>query len=74
MRIVRINTTAYQEEDLVILTNIPTENIKAVITPIVMKEREDDEEYLNEDLVEALKEAFPLHTINVMDDAEEVVI
>ena len=59
MQIYRIKTTSWEEEDLVLLTTLSESDIARVITPIVLEEREGGETYDNDDLVEALKKAFP---------------
>jgi hypothetical protein len=59
MQIYRIKTTAWEEEDLVLLTTLKESEIERVITPIVMDERDGDGTYDNDDLVEALKKEYP---------------
>jgi hypothetical protein len=59
MQIYRIKTTAWEEEDLVLLTTLKESEIERVITPIVYREREGGREYDNDDLVNALKKEFP---------------
>jgi hypothetical protein len=59
MRPFEINTTAYDEENFVILTDLNESQIKKVIEPIVNREREHDEEYTNDTLIDALVDAYP---------------
>jgi len=59
MQIYRINTTAWEEEDLVLLTTLSESDITKAITPIVLEERDGGATYDNDDLVKALKKAFP---------------
>jgi hypothetical protein len=59
MRIIKINTTAYKEEDFYLLTNLSEEDIVEVITPIVNLERDGHEEYDNEYLFSKLTERYP---------------
>jgi hypothetical protein len=55
LRVVNINTTAFPEENFLILTNLSDNQIKNIITPIVLKERnEDNETYDNDILLNAL--------------------
>jgi hypothetical protein len=59
MRPFEINTTAYDEENFVILTDLNESQIKKVIEPIVNREREFGEEYTNDSLIDALLDAYP---------------
>jgi len=72
IRIVEVNTTAYQEENFVLLTDLSDEQIEVVIKPIVDKERnETDEEefyYDNEELFGALEEAYPNNIVIFYSD------
>ena len=70
MRVIRINTTAYSEEDFFLMTTLSDEQISEVIQPIIDAEREGDEEYDNEDLWRALTSAYPLELINMYNEIE----
>lgn len=60
LRIVQVNTTAWEEEDMLLITNLTDEQIESVVTPIVEREREsDDFVYTNGDLASALRHQFP---------------
>lgn len=65
MRVVEINTTAYSDENLFIITDLTNDEIEAVIEPLVLAERNggDDDEYDNEMLFDALKKAYPNNVI-----------
>jgi hypothetical protein len=63
MNIFRIKTTAWEEEDLVLLTTLSEEQIKEIVSPIVKKDRDVGEEYDNKLLVKALKGAYPDESI-----------
>jgi hypothetical protein len=63
LNLVQINTTAYSEEDFLLLTDLTETQIKKVINPIVKDERENEVPYENGDLVGALRKAYPSHTI-----------
>ena len=65
MQIYQINTTAYKEEDLFLLTDLTEEQITEVVNPIVMAEREGSDEYDNESLVDALEKQYPKNTIKM---------
>lgn len=61
MNIYRINTTAFEEEDFYLMTDLTEDEITSVITPIVMAERnreEIDEECDNDSIISALNDTF----------------
>jgi len=73
IRIVEVNTTAFEEENFVLLTDLSDEQIEVVIKPIVEKERnatEDDDDtfYDNEELFGALEEAYPNNVVIFYSD------
>ncbi len=77
IRIVEVNTTAYEEENFVLLTDLSDEQIEKVIRPIVEKERnttEDDEDcfYGNGDLVGALEETYPNNIVIFYTDKDSI--
>jgi hypothetical protein len=63
LRLVQISTTSNVEEDFLLVTNLTDEEIEIVITPIVEKERREEqfEEFFydNEGLYSALKTTYP---------------
>jgi hypothetical protein len=59
MRALTINTTAFHEEDLKILTNLSNSEIIAVLQPIIDGEREMGDYYDNYDLLRSLIESYP---------------
>jgi len=63
IRLVEINTTAWKEENIILVTDLTDEQIQKVITPIVLKERNSNEEYHNDTLCEALREAYPTSVV-----------
>ena len=63
MNYIEINTTAYSEENLIIATDLTTEDVKAVLLPYLDKSRKLDIDYMNEDLVELLIETYPLNFV-----------
>jgi hypothetical protein len=63
IRLVEINTTAFEEENIMLITDLTDEQIQKVITPIVLKERNDEVEYDNDTLCEALREKYPTNIV-----------
>tara|TARA_R110000868_G_scaffold396064_1_gene668111 strand:+ start:679 stop:903 length:225 start_codon:yes stop_codon:yes gene_type:complete len=59
MNIFRINTTANEEEDFFLMTNLNEQDIVEVITPIVNAERDGSETYTNDELLQALHRRYP---------------
>jgi hypothetical protein len=59
MNIFIISTTAFEEEDFFLLTDLSEQDIVEVITPLVNQERDGYEEYDNDLLVNALVERYP---------------
>ena len=75
IRIVEVNTTAFEEENFVLLTDLSDEQIEVVIRPIVDKERnatEDDDDtfYDNEELFGALQETYPNNIVIFYSDTD----
>lgn len=63
MKSFEINTTAWEEENFILFTDLTESQIKNVINPIVMAERKLGEEYTNDDLIDALIEAYPSNKV-----------
>ena len=74
MNIFRIRTTAYEEEDFYLHTDIDEVDIIDVITPIVNNEREDIEDYDNEMLLDALKKKYPRKKIELYVEFPTIII
>jgi hypothetical protein len=76
MNLFNINTTAFMEEDFLLLTDLTEEQIVKVLKPIVYDERDGGEEYDNEMLVEALIEEYPNNKIimHQLDNIDNIVI
>jgi hypothetical protein len=74
MNFYRIKTTAHEEEDIVIATNLSEENIIDIITPIVTNERDGGEVYDNEMLVEALASRYKKAKIIHINQFQTIVI
>jgi hypothetical protein len=69
----RINTTAYEDEDFFLLTDLSIVQIEEVITPIVLKERNEGEFYDNDMLTHALIEAYPDAIVEQYTDEFETI-
>lgn len=74
INIIRVNTTAYEEEDFYLLTDLTEEEVTDVITPIVLNERCCDQEYCNEDLYDALVQRYPKAFIVMKTEIDEISV
>ena len=74
MKVFKINTTAYKEEDFYLQTDLSEEDIVEVITPIVNAERDGYEEYDNEMLLDALIKRYPRKKIELYTEFELITI
>lgn len=74
MRVIRINTTAYGEEDFYLMTDLTEEQIVHVIEPIVLAERAGHQEYDSEILVDALKQRYKGKVAVLYQDFETIII
>ena len=77
IRVVEINTTAFEEENFVLVTDLTDEEIEEVIRPIVLAERnqienDDDVFYDNETLVSALLEKYPNNLVSFYTDKNSI--
>ena len=63
MRVIKINTTAWEEEDFYLATTLDDNQISDVIQPIVSS----SSEYNNETLINALKKEYPFDFISVAE-------
>lgn len=72
MKVYRINTTAYEEEDFFLLTDLTEEYITEVVNPIVMAERDGMYEYDNDTIISALKHRYPKNNITLIAEFEEL--
>ena len=74
MNIFRINTTAYEEEDFFLMTDLTEQEITEVVTPIVELERNEVQDYDNDMLVENLELAYPSAFIKVYTEFKTITI
>lgn len=72
MRVVKISTTAYEEEDFFLLTNLTDDEIAEVVQPIVNAERDGYEDYDNESIWMALTNRFPNNRIDMIIEFDEL--
>jgi hypothetical protein len=71
MNLFKINTTAFEEEDFYLMTDLQEQDITEVINPIVMAERDsEEEEYDNDMIVDKLKERYPNNVIIMYNGIE----
>lgn len=74
MRVIRINTTAYNEEDFFLLTTLSDEMISFVIKPLIDAERQGIDHYDNEDLWRALTYEYPSEKITMFHNFDTIQI
>ena len=74
VQLISISTTAFSEENFLLVTDLTEQEIADVIRPIVLKERSGGEFYSNEDLFWSLKEAYPSNLIQLYFDPIEMVV
>lgn len=74
MRVIRINTTVWTEEDFYLVTTLDDDQIIEVINPLVNAERDGEDEYDNYSLVDALKQRFPEHYVDMYTEFDEIII
>jgi len=65
MNLFEIKTTAWSDDDFILLTDLEYVDIIEVIMPIVNAERDGYEKYTNLTLVEALKKRYSSATIDL---------
>jgi hypothetical protein len=74
IKVLRINTTAYKEEDFFLLTDLSDDDIVDVIAPIVQNERDGFTDYDNEILVSALKTRYHGRLIEMYSEFDTLSI
>ena len=63
MKAYEINTTAWEQENFFLFTDLTESQVISIIKPIVMAERDGGEWYTNDDLINALMEAYPSNKV-----------
>lgn len=74
LKVLRVSTTAYKEEDFFIMTDLSEEEISDTITPIVQAERDGLSEYDNETLHGVLTKRYPGRVIKIYEDFDKLEI
>ena len=74
MKVFRLSTTGYKEEDFYLQTDLSEEDIVEVIAPIVNAERDGYEVYDNESLFYALEKRYPRSKIELITDFDTIII
>lgn len=74
MRVIRVNTTAYSEEDFFLLTTLSDEQISEGLDSMISDERCGLGEYDNEDLFRALTYLYPNEKIEMFNDIETLAL
>jgi len=59
MNLYQIKTTAYDEEDMLLVTDAESEAIERVLEPMIKAEREEDKWFDHDDYLEALHRELP---------------
>ncbi len=72
MKVYKINTTAYEEEDFFLLTDLTEQDITEVIHPMVMAERDGEDEYDNSTIISALHKRYPKNKITLIAEFEQL--
>ena len=73
MRTVRINATAWSEEDLYIITTLSDEQIIKVLRPIIDIERDEGEWYSNEILADMLQHHYPIEYVKALSKIDKLI-
>ena len=68
MNLIRINTTAFEEEDFFLITDLDEQDILDVLSPVVFQERLSDKNYTNDDLFFVLKKCYPSRHIQMFHE------
>ena len=74
MELYQINTTAYPEEDMLLISDAPYEEIEKVLEPMVMAEREGKEWYDHTDYLQALRTALPQYKLMYSPEPTQIVL
>lgn len=72
MRVIRISTTAWIDEDFYLVTTLDDDQIQRVIQPIVRAERDGEEYYDNQSLVDALRKEYPTAHVDMYQEFDEL--
>jgi hypothetical protein len=62
MNLYQIKTTAYDEEDMLLVTDAPDDAIERILEPMIYEERHEDKWFDHDDYLRALETALPQFT------------
>ena len=68
LNVIRISTTAFDEEDFFLITDLSNLQIEEAIAPIVQRERDGGFEYDNHLLFETLQDMYPNHVVKMYSE------
>jgi len=74
MKLYKIKTTSWTDDDILLVTTLTEEQIVEVITPIVQAERDGGHEYTNLTLMDALCKAYPSESIELYFEPNIITI
>jgi hypothetical protein len=74
MNIYEINTTAYEAENFFLMTSLSQQDIVEVVNPIVMAERDGEDDYDADKILRALKRRYPEAMIKMFDEFVKIII
>lgn len=72
MRVVRVNTSAFEEEDFFLLTTLNNEQISEALDIFLFNQRFGKNEYDNEDLFKLLTDRFPNDKIDMFYEFDTI--
>jgi hypothetical protein len=72
MNLYKINTSAFEEEDFLLVTDLTKSRISEVIKPMVKKERKTGTIHSNEEYVWKLKETYPNNIIVMYESPDQL--
>ena len=70
MRLIKINTTAYHEEDFYVLTNINTEQLTNEIKDYIQHKRTNNIDHTNKEIEQHINQHFALCNNNYFEIRE----
>lgn len=74
LQLIKISTTAYEEEDFFLVTDLNEKDILKVIEPIVWAERDGEDDYDNELLFNLLKKSYPKNFIEMFNEPNTLIL
>jgi hypothetical protein len=74
MELYQIKTTAYSEEDMLLISDAPYDEIEKVLEPMVYAERRDKAWYDHDDYMTRLRTALPDFKFFYVPEPTEIVL